>query len=126
MFENLVKNRFWFWKAMETYGLGIYFIIKHNTFAFVPPQPTLLDVLDDPPAIFILACVGTLGLVYSLWDIQLPYYKPLMTGALTFVWAFFMIAFAAHDFATARYVSFESMYALAILVTMVHEQIVGG
>ncbi|YAB12822.1 hypothetical protein ACT5GY_11605 [Lactiplantibacillus plantarum] len=70
MYEHLVKNKFWFWKAMETYGLGIYFIIKHNTFAFEPPQPTLLDVLDDPPTIFMLAVVGTLALVYSLWNVH--------------------------------------------------------
>lgn len=73
---------------METYGLGIYFIIKHNTFAFEPQQPMLLDVLDDPPMIFMLAVVGTFALVYSLWNLRTHYYKPLMTGLLTFVWLF--------------------------------------
>ena len=46
MYEHLVKNKFWFWKAMETYGLGIYFIIKHNTFAFEPPEKVLQLELD--------------------------------------------------------------------------------
>ena len=125
MFEHLAKNRFWFWKAMETYGLGIYFIIKHNTFAFEPPQPTLLDVLDDPPMIFMLAVVGTLALVYSLWNLRTHYYKPLMTGLLTFVWLFFMIAFGVHDFEMQRYVSFESMYAMFVLGSTIFEIIIG-
>jgi len=111
---------------METYGLGVYFLIKQNTFAFVPPRPTILDIMDDPPAIFVLAIVATLAVVYSLWDINVPYYKPVMTGALTFVWAFFMIAFVVHDVQTGQIISFESMYAFFVLASMMHKIIIGG
>ncbi|AVK60524.1 hypothetical protein C5Z25_01500 [Lactobacillus sp. CBA3605] len=125
MFYHLNKNRFWLWKALETYGLGIYFIIKSNTFQFQPPRPTLLDIFDDPPIIFILAVVGTFALVYTLWDVNLYYYKPIMTGLLTFVWLFFMIAFVFHDFETGQYLSFESMYAFFVLGSMLHEILFG-
>lgn len=126
MLTHLNRNRVWFWKAMETYGLGIYFIIKQNTFEFVPPRPSVLDIMDDPPAIFILAIVGTLAMVYSLWSIRLPYYKPVMTGAMTFVWAFFMLAFIFHDIGVGQIISFESMYAFFVLASMVHEIAIGG
>ncbi|ETY74765.1 hypothetical protein LFAB_05310 [Lactiplantibacillus fabifermentans T30PCM01] len=126
MLQNLNKNRFWFWKAMETYGLGIYFIVKHNTFALVPPRPSLFDLFDAPPAIFLLAVVGTMPLIYSLGDVNIKFYKPAMAGALTFVWMFFMIAFIAHDYGIAKYISFESMYAFFVLASMVHEQTVRG
>jgi len=125
VFGHVVKNRFWLWKALETYGLGIYFILKQNAFEFEPPRPSLLDIFDDPPAIFILAVVGTFALVYSLWDINLSYYKPVMTGLLTFAWLFFMIAFGIHDFEIQRFISFESMYSFFVLASTVGEIVIG-
>lgn len=70
MIENLVKNRFWFWKALETYGIGVMFIIRKNTISFNPPKPSLLSYFDDPPFIFLMAVVGTFAIVYALWDIN--------------------------------------------------------
>lgn len=121
MLLHLKQNRFWFWKALETYGLGVFFIIKHNTFAFEPPRPTLLDMFDDPPVIFVLAVVGTFAMVYALWDANFRYYKAIMTGLLTFVWLFFIIAFGIHDFQISQYVSFESMYAFFVLASIIFE-----
>lgn len=125
MLTHLKKNRFWLWKALETYGLGVFFIIKQNTFAFEPPRPTVLDLFDDPPMIFLLAVVGTFALVYSLWNIKFSYYKTIMTGLLTVAWLFFMVAFSFHDFEIQKYVSFESMYAFFVLASMVFEIVVG-
>ncbi|WP_047999912.1 hypothetical protein [Lactiplantibacillus herbarum] len=125
MLKHLKKNRFWLWKSLETYGLGIYFIIKQNTFKFEPPRPTLLDIFDDPPVIFILAIVGTFALVYALWNVNIAYYKPVMTGLLTFVWLFFMVAFGFHDFEIQKYLSFESMYAFFVLASTVFEIVTG-
>ena len=34
MIKNLKDNRFWFWKALETYGIGALFIIQQNTISF--------------------------------------------------------------------------------------------
>nr|DAJ71713.1 MAG TPA: hypothetical protein [Caudoviricetes sp.] len=44
MFKNLIKNRFWFWKALETYMIGGMFIIRKNTISFYPPRPSLINV----------------------------------------------------------------------------------
>lgn len=126
MHTYINKNRVWFWKALETYGLGIYFLIKSNTFAFMPPRPTIFDLFDDPPVIVLLTIVGTLALVYSIWNIQEPYYRNIMAGSLSFVWMFFLIAFVFHDFATGQYISFESMYSFFVIASVVHEQIVRG
>jgi len=123
--QHLESNRFWLWKALETYGLGVFFIVKHNTFQFEPPRPTMLDMFDDPPVIFILAVVGTFALVYSLWEVEHPFYKPMMTALLTFVWLFFMIAFGIHDFEVHQYVSFESMYSLFVLASTIFEIVIG-
>ncbi|CAM3204407.1 hypothetical protein [Lactiplantibacillus plajomi] len=125
MLYHLKHNRFWLWKALETYGLGVYFLIKQNTFVFEPPRPSLLDIFDDPPVIFILAVIGTFALVYSLWNVNFSYYKPVMTGLLTFAWLFFMVAFGLHDFAIQRYVSFESMYAFFVLASTIFEIVMG-
>lgn len=50
------KNQFWFWKALETYALGLYFIIRVNVFDQVPPPPephrTIPQMFDDPIFIF--------------------------------------------------------------------------
>lgn len=121
MLKHLLKNRFWFFKALETYGLGIYFIIRHSTGTFDPPPNSVLDLLDDPPFIFILAIVGTFVLVYSLWNLNTFLYKPIMTGLLTAVWLIFMLGFVFHDIATGAYVSFQAMYAGFVLVSMISE-----
>lgn len=127
MLNHIKQNRFWLWKSLETYGLGVYFLIRSNvTFAFVPPRPTVLDIMDDPPSISILMIVATLAAVYSFWNIDVPYYKPVMTGALTFVWVFFMVAFIFHDVGNGQLLSFESMYAFFVLSSMIHEIVIGG
>lgn len=125
MLNHIDQNRFWLWKALETYGLGIFFIVKRNTFQFEPPRPTLLDLFDDPPVIFVLAIVATFSLVYALWNVNFAYYKPIMTGLLTFVWLFFMIAFGIHDFEIHQYVSFESMYSFFVLASTIFEIVIG-
>lgn len=123
MKENLQHNYFWFVTAMETYGLGIFFIVNHSAGIFLPPG-NLLDSLDDPPFIFLLAVVGTITLVYSLWDIHsLPFYKPLMTGLLTFAWLMFFCAFAFEDWQTSKF-SMQSMYSFFVLFSIVGQLVI--
>ena len=120
MNDNLRKNFFWFVKALETYGLGIFFIVNRSTGLFIPPGG-VLDYLDDPPFIFTLAVVGTLTLVWSLWDIRrLHFYKPLMTGSLTFVWLTFFCAFAFEDWYKGC-LSFQTMYSFFVLFAIVSQ-----
>lgn len=120
MNDNLRKNYFWFVKALETYGLGVFFIINRSTGIFMPPG-NFLDYLDDPPFIFALAVVGTLTIVYSLWDVDhLKFYKPLMTGSLTFVWLMFFCAFAFEDWKFGK-LSFQSMYSFFVLFSVVSQ-----
>lgn len=105
MFDNVVKNRFWFFKALETYSLAVYFIVKRSTGIF-DWDHSPLSALDDPPFIFALAVVGTIALVYALWDVRYLYYKQLMTGTLTFVWLVFFLSFCANDALLGVYLSF--------------------
>ena len=120
MFDNIVKNRFWFLKALETYSLAIYFIIKRSTGIF-DWDHSPLSVLDDPPFIFALACVGTIALVYALWDVRHLYYKQIMTGTLTFVWLAFFLSFCANDALLCVYFSFPGIYSFFVLVGIVAE-----
>ena len=121
--RNLKRNYFWFIKALETYGLGIFFIVNKSVGIFMPPG-SILDYLDDPPFIFALAVVGTIALVYSLWDLQhLFFYKPLMTGTLTFVWLMFFCAFAYEDFVSGKF-SFQSMYSFFVLFSIVGQLLI--
>lgn len=122
MKDNLSKNYFWFVKSLETYGLGIYFIIIHSSGIFTPPG-NILEYLDDPPFIFLLAVVATVALVYSLWDIQYMFYKPLMTGLLTFVWLIFFGGFGFHDFVTGK-LSIQSMYAFFVVFSIVGQLVI--
>lgn len=121
MLKNLAKNRFWLWKALETWGLAIYFIIHHSVGTFSSPSNVVLDKLDDPDSIFILACIGSFVLIYSLWDLNTYLYKPIVTMLLTGVWIVFMCAFIIHDWQAQTYVSFQSIYAGFILVSMIGE-----
>jgi len=57
--NNFKRNRFLFWKALETYVIGVMFIIRQNTISFYPPRPSLLMYFDDPPFIFFMGIVGT-------------------------------------------------------------------
>lgn len=120
MFDNIVKNRFWFLKALETYSLAIYFIIKRSTGIFDWTHSPL-SVLDDPPFIFALAVVGTIALVYALWDVRHLYYKQIMTGTLTFVWLVFFLSFLANDAFLNVYLSFPGIYSFFVLVGIVAE-----
>ena len=120
MFDNIVKNRFWFLKALETYSLAIYFIIKRSTGIFDWTHSPL-SVLDDPPFIFALACVGTIAIVYALWDVRHLYYKQIMTGTLTFVWLVFFLSFLANDEFLNVYLSFPGIYSFFVLVGIVAE-----
>lgn len=91
------KNQFWFWKAIETYALGLYFIVRVNVFDQVPPPPephrTILQMFDDPIFIFMLAVVGTMALTYSIWDFHFFRARQLMIGLLAFVWSIYFGAF---------------------------------
>ena len=122
MLDNLHRNYFWFVKALETYGLGIYFIILHSSGVFTPPG-NVLEYLDDPPFIFLLGCVGTIALVYSLWNVKHLFYKPLMTGLLTFAWLIFFCGFAFHDFIVNR-LSFQTMYAFFVVFSTIGQIVI--
>ena len=82
MINNLRRNYLWLISALETYGLAAYFIKTHSTGNFTPPPNSVLDMLDDPPFIFLLGVVGTVTLVYALWNVQHFHYKTIMTAAL--------------------------------------------
>lgn len=120
MFNNIVKNKFWFIKALETYSLALYFIVKRSTSIF-DWSHSPLAFLDDPPFIFALACVGTIALVYALWNVQHLYYKQIMTGTLTFVWLVFFLSFLANDTFLNAYLSFPGIYSFFVLVGIVAE-----
>lgn len=112
MKDNLCKNYFWFVKALETYGLGLYFIIVHSSGNFTPPG-NVLEYLDDPPFVFLLAVVGTVAMVYSLWNIKYLFYKPIMTGSLTFAWLILFGGFGTHDIMLGT-LSIQTMYAFLL------------
>ncbi len=126
MIKNLKKNRFWLFKALETYALALYFIVKRSSGIFSLDGYGYLEVLDDPPFIFMLACVGTVALVYALWDVKYLYYKQIMTGTLTFVWLVFFLSFAITDTLVGVYVGFPGIFAFFVLTEMVTEILVKG
>lgn len=119
MLSNLRKNKFWFLRALETYALGIYFIYRHSANVFT--YPPILDALDDPPVIFWIACVGTVALIYALWDIKHYCYKPITTALLTGVWLVMFLSFTIHDFSTNTYLSLPGIYSFFVLVDIVSE-----
>jgi|GEM_PF-1858369 len=121
MIDNMKKNRFWLFKALETYALALYFIVKRSSGVFSLDGFGYLEVLDDPPFIFMLACVGTVALVYTLWDVKQMYYKPLMTGLLTGVWLIFFLSFAITDALVGVYIGFPGIFAFFVLTEMVVE-----
>lgn len=119
MWHNLKKNFAWLILALETYGLAIFFIIKNSTGIFLPPG-SVLDFLDDPPFIFLLGIAGTLALVYTLWDIHYLFYKPLMSGFLTFVWLMFCSAFIFQDINNGTF-GMQSLFASFVLLEILGE-----
>lgn len=122
MKDNLCKNYFWFVKALETYGLGLYFIIVHSSGNFTPPG-NVLEYLDDPPFVFLLAVVGTVAMVYSLWDIEHLFYKPLMTGSLTFAWSILLGGFGTRDFILGT-LSIQTMYAFFVVFSIIGQLVI--
>lgn len=122
MKDNLRKNYFWFVKALETYGLGLYFIIVHSSGFFTPPG-NVLEYLDDPPFVFLLAVVGTVATVYSLWNIEYLFYKPLMTGALTFAWLIMFGGFVTRDIMLGT-LSVQTMYAFFVVFSIIGQLVI--
>lgn len=122
MKDNLRKNYFWFVKALETYGLGIYFIIVRSSGNFTPPG-NVLECLDDPPFVFLLAVVGTVAMVYSLWNIEYLFYKPLMTGSLTFAWLILFGGFGARDIMLGT-LSIQTMYAFFVVFSIIGQLVI--
>lgn len=121
MIKNLKNNRFWLFKALETYALALYFIVKRSTGIFSLDGYGYLEVLDDPPFIFLLAAVGTVTLVYALWDVKHLFYRPVMTGLLTGVWLLFFLSFAITDTLVGVYIGFPGIFAFFVLTEMVTE-----
>lgn len=119
MINNIRHNYLWLISALETYGLAAYFIVTHSTGNFTPPPNSVLDMLDDPPFIFLLGVVGTITLVYSLWNVQHFHYKTIMTTSLTFVWLLFLCGFAIHDQLQGNLLSIPSMYSFFVLIRIV-------
>ena len=122
MKDNLCKNYFWFAKALETYGLGLYFIIVHSSGNFTPPG-NVLEYLDDPPFVFLLAVVGTVAMVYSLWDIEYLFYKPIMTGSLTFAWLIMFGGFVTRDIMLGT-LSIQTMYAFFVVFSIIGQLVI--
>lgn len=122
MKDNLRKNYFWFVKALETYGLGLYFIVVHSSGNFTPPG-NVLEYLDDPPFVFLLAVVGTVAMVYSLWNIEYLFYKPIMTGSLTFAWLILFGGFGTRDFILGT-LSIQTMYAFFIVSSIIGQLVI--
>ena len=120
MLKNIRKNKFWLLKALETYSLAFFFIVKRSTGIFDWIHSPL-SLLDDPPFIFLLAVVGTIALVFALWDVKHLYYKQIMTGTLTFVWLTFFLSFCANDALREVYLSFPGIYSFFVLVGIVIE-----
>lgn len=121
MIDNMKKNRFWLFKALETYALALYFIVKRSTGIFSLDGYGYLEVLDDPPFIFLLAAVGTVAFVYALWDVKYLYYRPMMTGLLTGVWLLFFLSFTITDILIGVYIGFPGIFAFFVLTEMVTE-----
>lgn len=122
MLKNLQRNYFWLIKSLETYALGIYFIVLHSSGVFTPPG-NVLEYLDDPPFIFLLGCVATISMVYAFWDVEYLFYKPLMTASLTLVWLVFFTAFAFSDWFIGRF-SFQTMYSFLVVFSIVGQIVV--
>lgn len=121
MIKNLKKNRFWLFKALETYALALYFIVKRSSGIFSLDGYGYLEVLDDPPFVFLLAAVGTVTLVYALWDVKHLFYRPVMTGLLTGVWLLFFLSFAITDALVGVYIGCPGIFAFFVLTEMVTE-----
>ena len=126
MINNLRHNYLWLISALETYGLADYFIKTHSTGNFTPPPNSVLDMLDDPPFIFLLGVVGTIALVYSLWNVQHFHYKTIMTASLTFVWLLFLCGFVIHDQLRGNLLSIPSMYSFFVLIRIVLTVLIKG
>lgn len=122
MKDNLRKNYFWFVKALETYGLGLYFIVVHSSGNFTPPG-NVLEYLDDPPFVFLLAVVGTVAMVYSLWNIEYLLYKPVMTGSLTFAWLIMFGGFVTRDIMLGA-LSIQTMYAFFVVFSIIGQLVI--
>lgn len=119
MRNNLHRNWLWFLTAIETYMLAAYFISTNSTGNFTPPPNSVLDMLDDPPFIFLLGVVGTITFVYALWNVQHFHYKTIMTASLTFVWLLFLCGFVIHDQLRGNLLSIPSMYSFFVLIRIV-------
>lgn len=126
MINNIRHNYLWLISAFETYGLAAYFIATHSTGNFTPPPNSVLDMLDDPPFIFLLGVVGTITLVYALWNVQHFHYKIIMTASLAFVWLLFLCGFVIHDQLKGNVISIPSMYSFFVLVRIVLNIILKG
>jgi len=116
MYDNMIKNRFWLWQAISTYGLGVVFLIRGSTSSY-------LGILDDPPMIFNIAVVGTLTIVYALWDINHLAFKTVVASSTTFVWLLFLVAFTFEEHAGGHWIGIENMYAAVTLGRLVFEVI---
>ena len=126
MINNLRHNWLWGITALETYALAGFFISTKSTGNFTPPPNSVLDMLDDPPFIFLLGVVGTITLVYSLWNVQYFHYKTIMTASLTFVWLLFLCGFVIHDQMRGNMLSIPSMYSFFVLFRIVLTVILKG
>ncbi|MDA5386946.1 hypothetical protein [Loigolactobacillus backii] len=94
------KNQFWFWKAVETYTLGFYFILWVNVLDGRPPHHTIVQRFDDPIFIFLIAIVGTMSLTYSIWDFHFFHARQIIIGLLVFVWSMYFCVFFYHGMQT--------------------------
>ena len=104
----------------------MYFIATRSTGNFTPPPNSVLDMLDDPPFIFLLGVVGTIALVYSLCNVKRFHYKTIMTASLTFVWLLFLCGFVIHDQLRGNLLSIPSMYSFFVLIRIVLTVILKG
>lgn len=90
-------NQTWFWTAIETYALAIYFVFQQHVFDVEPPSLSPIGVITHPLGLIFIGSVATLTMVISLWNIHLFWARPIMIGFELFVWIYIAIAFTQLD-----------------------------
>ncbi|KRK83477.1 hypothetical protein [Companilactobacillus bobalius] len=106
---------------METLALGLIFLGTGNFIDRPSAAPTFIATVDDPPFAIALIIIG-LYVMFSCLGVLTKSVKDIIVFLLLFVWTFYLIIFAIHDFnAPVLMPKFTTIFILFIDIRILFE-----
>ncbi|WPC20851.1 hypothetical protein N6G96_05950 [Pediococcus inopinatus] len=126
MYKYIKRNRFLFWRGVESLSLGSFFL--SNAFVFARPDfiNSIASHLDDPPFATLLILVGSFTVFVAMFNER--QFFSICLALNEGIWVIYFIAFAIQDFEARghMFTSIGTVLSFMVAIQIMAEAFWGG